>query len=52
MIYKSSFQEGHNEWLEMQHPHDLYDYEYGLKDTDTMELLKMINPKIYKYKGI
>ena len=43
--------------LEMQHPHDLYDYEYGLKDKDTLELLKMIEPaqfqtsleEIYEY---
>ena len=40
------------EMIEMQHPHDLYDYEYGLKDKDTLELLKIINPEIYEYKGI
>ena len=51
-LYKLSFQRGAEEMLEMQHPHDLYDYEYGLKDKDTLELLKIINPEIYEYKGI
>ena len=28
----------------MQNPHDLYDYEYGLKDEDISNLLKISNP--------